>query len=124
MTAREAVRSYRETWPDDVAEDTLACWVSEIEATIFFEIVATHEGAPEEPFSGISLTEGYDRELRAKEPYSKLYADYMKMKSDLIHRDTVGYETSSAVFAASFADFADFYNRSHAPLSASNFKVR
>ena len=120
MTAREAVELFRESYPTSLGEDTLYGWVSELEGQIVSELVLTHEGAPEGASSErrITLSHGADDELTVPHPYSKIYPDYLKMKSDLECADTVRYETSSAVFASSFAEFADYYNRTRMPLSA------
>jgi len=120
LTAREAIDSFRSQYPSSVGEDVLISWISELEGTIVGEIVMTHEGAPDgaSSFGGITLVDGADIELSAKEPYSKVYVDYLRMKCDVYHNDTARYETSSALFSASYADFADHYNRRHAPLCA------
>lgn len=126
MTARGVISSFMRDVPTLLDEETLAYWISEIEGTIISEVVLTHEGAPDgaPEFAGITASSGMDDELTAKEPYSKLYFDYLRMKSDVLHSDTVRFDASSAIFAASYADFADHYNRTHMPLCAAKLTIR
>ncbi len=111
MTAREVIEDFRESYPSPLGEDTLSDWLRELEGKIILEIVATHEGAP-----AVRHIFTDDSPLTAAEPYSALYAAYLRMKCDLEFGDTTRYKTSGAVFAAAFADFANHYNREHAPL--------
>ena len=45
MTAREVTSAFARAYPSTLGDDTLVFWISEIEGTIFEEIVLTHEGA-------------------------------------------------------------------------------
>ena len=112
MTVREAIDSFREAYPSEFGDDILTAWLSELESTVVCEIVLTHEGAPEgaSSFAGFKLGVNDDDELTAKEPYSKIYTDYLRMK----------YDASSSFFSASWADFADWYNRRHMPKAAAD----
>ncbi|MBR6917242.1 MAG: hypothetical protein IKN38_03575 [Clostridia bacterium] len=126
MTSREAVSSFRDMYPVEFTDDVLTGWVSELEGMIINEIVLTHDGAKDgaSSFRGITQTEGFDSPLTASFPYDGVYADYLKMKCDEAHSDTVRYQSSSAIFGASYSNFADFYNRTHAPLGAGKLKTR
>jgi len=117
MTAREVIRSFREAYPSSLGEDTLVLWISELEGMILSEIVMTHEGgeAGASAPAVITLTSGADGELTAKEPYARVYFDYLRMRCDEAHADSARYSDSSALFASSYADFADSYNRNHMP---------
>ena len=117
MTAREAIENFRESYPSPLGEDTLTAWLEELEGKIFLEIVSTHEGGRGE----FSFSD--DSELAAAEPYSALYAAYLRMKCDLEFSDTVRYQSSAPVFAAAWADFANAYNRAHRPLCRAELKA-
>ncbi|MBR6676339.1 MAG: hypothetical protein IKL24_03305, partial [Clostridia bacterium] len=87
----------------------------EIEASVIHEIADTHEGDGC-PYMAITPDSEGDRLLFVPDPYSRLYVNYLVMKSDLSLRDTVQYENSAAVFAESYKTFADWYNRTYMPL--------
>ena len=116
MTAREAAEYFRESYPSPLGEDVLYSWLEELEGKIYREIVTTREGAGEFSFSD-------DSELAAKEPYSSVYAAYLRMKCDLEFGDTVRYQSSAPVFAAAWSDFSNFYNRTHRPLGRAELKA-
>lgn len=118
MTARRVIEEFRESYPSSLGEDTLSDWLRELEGKIITEIVNTHEGAP---CPRHIFTD--DSALTAKEPYSSLYGAYLRMKCDLEFGDTQRYKTSGGVFAAAWADFANYYNRTHAPLGVSRLKA-
>ncbi len=121
MTVREAVAQFKDAVPTSLGEDTLVSWLNELEGAVYEELIMTHEGETF-PFAPITLTEP-DRELYLPAPYSKVYVDYLKMKSDVAFNDTGRYESSGAHFAASWSDAANHYNRTHAPKGASELKT-
>ncbi|MBQ7670250.1 MAG: hypothetical protein IJS45_05970 [Clostridia bacterium] len=124
MTAREAVEAFRDASRVPISEDTLAAWINELEGNIYYYIILTHEGGGDVTPPDITLTSGYDDTLFAPEPFSKVYADYLAMKRDLTFGDVNKYSISSATFSASYGDFGDWYNRTHAPLcKADNLKT-
>ncbi len=118
MTAREVIDAFRDTYPCQFGDDQLIRWLSELEWTLVSEVIMTHEGGREraEEFRGITLTRGADEELAIHDPYSKVYTDYIRMKCDLASADTVRYAVSSALFASSWRDCCDAYNRNYAPV--------
>ena len=65
-------------------------------------------------------------DLRSMEvPYGidVIYLNYLIMKSDLTLRDIPQYINSASVFAESFRDFADWYNRTYMPLSVAKILI-
>ncbi len=118
MTAREAIEEFRESYPSSLGVDKISDWIRELEGKIILEIVNTHEGAP-----AVRHAFTDDTPLTAAEPYSALYTAYLRMKCDLEYGDVERYKTSGAVFAAAWADFANYYNRTHAPKSGAMLKA-
>lgn len=88
-------------------------WLERLEGMIYDEIISTHENAPSRP---LSCHEG-DRELLANDTYAQIYVLYMAMQNDLLMRDAIGYCNSASMFGSAYNIFADWYNRTHTPLS-------
>ncbi len=116
MTAREAINAFCDAYPTSLGEDVLISWLNELEGAVYEELILTHEGE-RSPFVPLAPG-GLSRKLYLPEPYSKVYLDYLRMKSDIAHSDTRRYDSSSAYFAASWSDAANHYNRTHKPLGA------
>ena len=98
---------------DQISVELKYKWLQQLEDLIYEEIVKTHEPAVHRPPSVLMG----DRELIAPDPYSEVYIHYINMQNDLFMRDTNSYSNSAAAFASAFSAFADWYNRSHMPVS-------
>ncbi len=118
MTFNEVISSAVRAVGDNVSRNELAEWLCEIENTIIFELCATHDGDLRKR-AVISKDCEDSYVLTAPDPYSRLYFNYLIMKSDLTLRDISQYINSATVFAESYKDFADWYNRTYMPLGQS-----
>ena len=115
MTFNEAISSAVRAVGDNVTRNDLTEWLCEIENTIIFELCATHDGdLKKRPAITEECEDSYV--LTAPEPYSRLYLNYLIMKSDFRLRDITQYINSATAFADAYKDFADWYNRTYMPL--------
>ena len=122
MTINDAVALAAEHTGENIGREKLIFWLSQIENTVVTEIAATHENDTSDKTVITDMTDG-DRVLFAPDPYSVLYVNYLIMKTDLALRDSAQYQNSSHAFAVSYADFADWYNRTYMPYSESRIKL-
>lgn len=116
MTVNEAIARAARCVGGSISRDELSLWLSEIENTVIVEICAVHDGDHNREL--MTGDDDGDRILTAPEPYCRLYVNFLVMKSDLFLRDIPQYVNSATVFAESYKDFADWYNRTYMPMSA------
>lgn len=122
MTVNEAIAAACGAVGEAVSREALWRWLFEIETTVTEEIAKSHIGEYP-PLSFDDFFSDGERQLFANEPYSALYIHYLIMKSDDVLCDTERYLNSAARFSASYAAFADWYNRTYMPLSPTKIKV-
>ena len=121
MTVNEAVARAARAVGECISREELCEWLAEIENTVILEICALHDGDYRREL--MTGDDDGDRLLNAPEPYSRIYLNYLIMKSDLTLRDIPQYINSASVFAESFRDFADWYNRTYMPLSVAKILI-
>ncbi len=114
MTVNEAVARATRSIGTSISREELTEWLAEIENTVILEICALHDGDYKREL--MTGDDDGERQLNAPEPYSCIYQNYLVMKSDLFLRDIPQYINSAAVFAESYKDFCDWYNRTYMPL--------
>ena len=97
--------------------------IDELEGQMLAEIAATHCDAPADacPDSADGMAE--DARLFAAFPYDGVYSAYLHMKADLYFGDTEKYENSAMQFASAYSAFADYYNRTHLPLTGAKIRL-
>jgi len=117
MTVNEAIARCDEMTGDGSGREAKLRWLSDIESMIYEEIVRTHEGAPDRSEWKPIAEEDGERELFAQDPYGELYVFYLMMRFHLLLQDMSQYNNAAALFAAAYTTFADWYNRTHIPLS-------
>ena len=117
MTVNEAIARCDEMMGDSCGREVKLRWLSDVESMVYQEIIRTHEGAYEwaawKPFGA----DDGERELFAQDPYGELYVFYLMMRSNLLLQDMNQYNNAAALFESSYTSYADWYNRTHMPLS-------
>ncbi|MST57287.1 hypothetical protein [Waltera intestinalis] len=118
MNIKECIDRVDSVKPNSYSEEDKVRWLSYLDATIFNDIVKTHE--PECKDTPTEFT-GYDADhmnvkLLAAPPYDELYVAYLKMRIDEENGETARYNNSAMAYNAYYADFAKWYNRTHMPL--------
>ena len=91
-------------------------WLNEVEQTILTELVLTHEGGRENPFTPYETAD--DTELLAPAPYDRLYPLYLEMKIHYHNGETGRYNDAAAACQNAWDELRNWYNRTHAPLAA------
>lgn len=96
--------------------------LSELDGRIYEEIVCSHEGAGGE-FAGYDLDTDLDTVLLAPEPYTSVYLYYLEAHLDYRQAEMERYQNSSSLFNEAYAEFANWYNRTHMPRQEKAFRV-
>ena len=123
MTKKEAASDFFAIYGTDVPTELVMGWIDELEGQMLAEIAATHCDAPADacPDSADGMAE--DARLFAAFPYDGVYTAYLHMKADLYFGDTEKYENSAMQFASAYSAFADYYNRTHLPLTGAKIRL-
>ena len=117
MTVNEAIARCDEMIGDNCGREAKLRWLSDVESMLYQEIICTHEGFYERKNWRPFCADDGERELLAQDPYGELYVFYLMMRSHLLLQDMNQYNNAAALFASSYTSFADWYNRTHMPLS-------
>ena len=116
MTINELMTLVDDLTPNQYGAAHKLRWLNEVEQTICREIVLTHEGDREEPFTPYETAD--DTALLAPAPYDRLYPLYLEAKIHYHNGETGRYNNAAAAFDAAWEDFRNWYNRTHAPVAA------
>ena len=123
MTVNEAIARCDEMTGDVCGREAKLRWLSDIESTLYREVVCTHAGASsvmEPPPFG---PDDGERVLLAPDPYGELYIFYLMMRAHLLLQDMGQYNNAAVLFSTAYASFADWYNRQHMPLTVGGISV-
>ena len=116
MTIQEAMDMCDALKPNQYALSDKVRWLSQLDGTIYNEIITTHEGYQNVNFAGYNSTTPLTTALLAAEPYSELYGKYLAAQVDFHNAEFARYNNSVVMFNAAYQAFADYYNRAHKPL--------
>ena len=119
MTLRQAI-----TRMDNLKYNTFTLsqklgWLSDVESRIHREILATHEGGPEEEFAPFTDDTDLDTQLAAPAPYDIVYLRQRETQIDYHNGEIDKYNNSSQLLNTAFAGFRRWYNRTHLPKTGS-----
>lgn len=121
MKAVEIIKSVQELEPSSYSSQRMLDWLSELDGQIWEELILTHEGAPEQPFTG---HESLESELLAPWPYGKsLYEAYLLAQIAMHNAETERYNQCAAMYAAALREYRNWYNRTHRPLGAKSILI-
>lgn len=100
-------------------------WLSQLDWKVFNEIIKTHEGydgAEFIPYDDETVLE--TAELLIAEPYcGDIYNYYLQMMIDRENGEIGKYNQSAMLFNAAFQDYANWYNRTHMPVTRGYFHM-
>ena len=119
MTIQTAINGINYMKPNTYKNEDVVLWLSELDGIVKKEIMDTHyynEGEQEvifEPYTVDDMT----KELLIPEPYSDIYLKWLEAKIDYANNETARYINSSSVFNGLYANYNNYYNRTHKPKS-------
>ena len=115
MTISQAIDMVDQERPNAYPEKTKRIWLEQMDKMAWREILSTHENAPEEP-AGYFEEEAGDKELLIPEDYKLVYIYWMFAMMDYRNQETTRYTNDMIMFNQVYADFGNFWNRTHMPL--------
>ena len=122
MTAGDIIALADAERPNSYSTAQKLRWLERIDGQVLSEIIGTHaEIAPNR-----RETQAYtaDTELLVPFPYAEeLYRAYLFTQIDLLNAEITRYTQSATQLAAAWRQYADWYNRSHAPLGVRMLKL-
>ena len=125
MTIIQAVNEVDNLKPNMYELSDKIKWLSRLDRRIFEQILLTHELSEDEkePYlndDGELVFEGYDendqdKELIVHEPYDELYTHWLSAQIDWNNREFIGFNSSNAMFEATYGAFRNAFNQTHMP---------
>lgn len=121
MTIIDAITRADISKPNGYSQVEKIAWLSELDGEIKAEIIDTHEGGDQIPFSGYNEGTAMSTNLLVPAPYDKLYVSYLEMQIDYANNEYGKYNNSKQMFDAAYAAFQAYYNRTNKPISHGRF---
>lgn len=125
MTIRECIDNVDTMKPNQYPEEIKVRWLSEVEHSVFNDIIKTHwlpRKERKKVFSPYTL-EDMDEELIAPFPYDVLYPAYIKMKIDEENQETDRYNVSATLFNSYFEEYARHINKTRRPVGRNAYHI-
>lgn len=120
MTAGEIIALADRLRPNQYTDADKLRWLERLDGQVLSEIIGTHaeissDAAPDTTPAGTAYTAS--TELLVPFPYAEeLYTAYIFTQIDLMNAEITRYTQSATQLAAAWRQYADWYNRTHAPL--------
>lgn len=115
MTIDEVLAEIEEVKPHQYDNSLLIRWLGQLEGKIVTEIINTHEGEPV-TFNGFTESDAAE-ELIVPNEYADLYKYYLYAMIDFANGETDRYTNSMIMFNSAYQEYANYYNRTHMPIS-------
>ena len=131
MLIREIINSADEMRNNDISEIQKIKWLSELDESLFEEIVLTHESE-----ELLSVRDGGEPEFRvfpykedtvsliAPNRFRPMYEHFLCAKIDYCQNEIERFENDSALFNSSFNKFKAWYNENHLPLIKASINTK
>ena len=120
MTAGEIIALADRLRPNQYTDADKLRWLERLDGQVLSEIIGTHaeissDAAPGTTPAGTAYTAS--TELLVPFPYAEeLYTTYIFTQIDLMNAEITRYTQSATQLTAAWRQYADWYNRTHAPL--------
>ena len=99
------------TQPDKIA------WLSELDSDVKRNIIDTHEGSEAVSFTGYDESTDLDTELLVPTPFDSVYLRWLEAQIHYHNGEYDRYNNAIIMYNTAFGAFADYYNRTHKPVS-------
>lgn len=127
MTVQQVIDRADAVKPNGVAHEEKVNWLSYLDATIFNDLISTHEIKEEDlmpsEFKPYDADEDVDKNLLVTFPYDELYLKYLEMKIDEANGETAKYNNSAIMFNSYFQEYRTQYHRTHLPIANYNMRI-
>ena len=123
MTIREIITQTDNLKPNQYSDEEKIKWLSAVESMIYNDVILTHENKENITFNGFNEDTDDNTELIAPEPYTNLYVMWLFAKIDFNNSEINRYNNSQVMFNTAYAEFQNYWNRTHMPLSEPVFRL-
>lgn len=118
MTIFEAINRIDALKPNSYPQGEKIRWLNTLDGMVKSMIVDTHEGGNMVAFHGYTEDTDLTTELLVPAPYDELYIFWLESKIDYSNGETGRYNNSISMYNAAYAEYANYYNRTHMPLGS------
>ena len=115
MTIHEAIARLDMLKHNTFTDEQKIAWLSELDGHIRTNLLDTHEGGPEEPFTGYDALTPRDTKLLVLFPDDGFYVPYLMAMVDYHNGEIEKYNNSNAIYRAQYNLFRCRYTRNHMP---------
>ena len=123
MTISEAITQLQAVKENQYDDETLVRWISDLEGTLYADIVKNHEGSEDIPHGRYSVDTDMDTVLMVPEPYSDIYIKYLMAQVDYHNAEMQRYTNSMIMYNVALDAFAGWYNRNNMPLQPNYLRI-
>ena len=114
MTINEAINKLDSLKRNTYEQSDKVAWLSRLDLMVKNHIIDTHEGK-EITFTGYDVLTDLETELLVPAPYDEVYLRWMEAQIDYYNGEYDKYNNSIDTFHADFANYQNYYNRTHMP---------
>ena len=115
MTIHEAITRLDSLKHNTFTDEQKIAWLSELDGRIRADFLDTHEGGPEEPFTGYDPLTPRMTKLQVPFPDDGFYVPYLMAMVDYHNGEIEKYNNSSVVYRSYYNQFRCRYTRTHMP---------
>ena len=123
MTISEALTQLQAGTENQYDDETLVRWISDLEGTLYEDIVKNHEGSEDISHGRYSVDTDMDTVLMVPEPYSDIYIKYLMAQVDYHNAEMQRYTNSMIMYNVALDAFAGWYNRNNMPLQPNYVRI-
>lgn len=92
-------------------------WLSELDSDVKHHIIDTHEGAETVTFTGYDDSTDLQTELLVPSPFDSVYLRWLEAQIHYHNGEYDRYNNAIIMYNTAYGAFADYYNRTHKPVS-------
>lgn len=92
-------------------------WLSELDSDVKHHIIDTHEGAEAVTFTGYDGNTDLQTELLVPSPFDSVYLRWLEAQIHYHNGEYDRYNNAIIMYNTAYGAFADYYNRTHKPVS-------
>ena len=117
MKIVEAINKIDSLMHNTYNEQDKVAWLSELDSDVKQHIIDTHEGAEAVTFTGYDDNTDLQTELLVPAPFDSVYLRWLEAQIHYHNGEYDRYNNAIVLYNTAFGAFADYYNRTHRPVS-------
>jgi hypothetical protein len=115
MKLREAIDRIDGLKHNTFTQGEKVMWINQLDGRVKAEIIDTHEGGDDIPFSPYNEKNDLGADLLIPEPFDSVYIRWLEAQVDYYNGELGRYNNSIAMFNEEYSAFQRHYNRHHMP---------